>query len=346
MEHNKNDVVSEALLTSGLLNSVPKSASGPNWGLVPFEVGCARCGHDLRGLSEPLCPACGLQFDWADAVPLEQLTCLHCGYHLFGLSETRCPECGEAFTWQEVLDDYRRRQKPIFEYRWRKEPLRSFVRTWFRAARPGKFWKMLDIHDPPQPWPLLATVGVVLIVMAMSMALLDGINSWLLMSMGFRAGRVRPPFPTADLPMYILEAFKHPMFHRILVSTLTWYLTSFLSLLVFQQSMRLCKVRTVHVLRVWAYAVPLFVPVVTAAGYGIDLLATVLHAWRLVELNFGLAIALWLFAIWSLRCGYRSYLRMRHSAAVAITSQIIALLATLIVDLLHIQLSDRLMLLA
>jgi len=71
-----------------------------------------------------------------------------------------------------------------------------------------------------------------------------------------------------------------------------------------------------------------------------------LHAWRLVELNFGLAIALWLFAIWSLRCGYRSYLRMRHSAAVAITSQIIALLAALVVDLLHTQLLVGLRLLA
>ena len=62
-----------------------RSATAPNWENVPFDVGCARCGNDLRGLTESICPACGLELDWADAVPIEQLTCLHCGYHLYGL---------------------------------------------------------------------------------------------------------------------------------------------------------------------------------------------------------------------------------------------------------------------
>ena len=96
---------------------------------MPFEVGCARCGHDLRGLVEPTCPACGLEFDWDEAVPIEQLTCQHCGYHLFGLSETRCPECGRPFNWEQVLDDYRRRQKPLFEYQWHRRPISSLGRT-------------------------------------------------------------------------------------------------------------------------------------------------------------------------------------------------------------------------
>ena len=80
----------------------PGAASVPDWEDVPFEVGCARCGRDLRGLEEPVCPQCGLDFDWSDAVPIEQLTCLSCGYHLYGLRETRCPECGEWFHWGEV----------------------------------------------------------------------------------------------------------------------------------------------------------------------------------------------------------------------------------------------------
>ncbi len=56
--------------------------SHPDWDHVPFDVGCARCGHDLRGLTDPRCPACQLEFDWADAVPIEQLTSETCGYHL------------------------------------------------------------------------------------------------------------------------------------------------------------------------------------------------------------------------------------------------------------------------
>ena len=82
----------------------------PDWDLVPFEVGCARCGRDLRGLAESKCPACDLEFEWSDAVPIDQLTCRHCGYHLYGLRETRCPECGNRFTWERVLDEFRRRK--------------------------------------------------------------------------------------------------------------------------------------------------------------------------------------------------------------------------------------------
>ena len=74
-------------------NTAPE-ITGPNWDLVPFDVGCARCGHDLRSLTEPVCPQCKLEFDWAEAVPIESLVCDQCGYHLYGLSKTRCPECG------------------------------------------------------------------------------------------------------------------------------------------------------------------------------------------------------------------------------------------------------------
>ena len=100
------------------------NSTGPDWDLVRFDVPCARCGHDLRGLTDPVCPACKLEFDWSVAVPVEHLTCEKCDYHLFGLTETRCPECGTRFTWNEALDAYRRRQKPLFEYRWRKKPVR------------------------------------------------------------------------------------------------------------------------------------------------------------------------------------------------------------------------------
>ena len=49
------------------------TVQAPNWDLVPFDVACARCGHDLRGLTDPVCPACKLEFDWSVAVPIEHL---------------------------------------------------------------------------------------------------------------------------------------------------------------------------------------------------------------------------------------------------------------------------------
>ena len=82
-----------------MTSSWPKApaAPAPEWDLVPFDVACARCGHDLRGLSVPKCSGCGLEFDWSEVVPIEHLRCLHCGYHLCGLKENRCPECGQKF---------------------------------------------------------------------------------------------------------------------------------------------------------------------------------------------------------------------------------------------------------
>ena len=124
-----------------LVSEVVESLSNPpawvpNWDGVPFDVACSRCGHDLRGLSDARCPTCDLTFDWSEAVPIRELTCRKCGYHLYGLRETRCPECGEGFTWKQALADYHRRKIPIFEYRWRQQPIRSFLRTWWWALRP------------------------------------------------------------------------------------------------------------------------------------------------------------------------------------------------------------------
>ena len=114
-------------------------ATAPDWEKIPFHVGCARCGHDLRGLSEPKCPACALEFDLAEAVPIEELTCARCDYHLYGLTNSRCPECGGAFDWEDALADYHRTRLPYFEYRWRDRPVRSFVGTWWRTLRPKRF---------------------------------------------------------------------------------------------------------------------------------------------------------------------------------------------------------------
>ncbi len=135
--------------------TVLAGSAAPNWELVHFDVACARCGQDLRGLSEPKCPACALEFQWADAVPLEELTCGKCGYHLYGLHETRCPECGVAFTWKDALQAYHRRRKPLFEYRWRTEPIRSLIRTWWLALRPRRLWRYVDLEDPPNVAALL-----------------------------------------------------------------------------------------------------------------------------------------------------------------------------------------------
>jgi ribosomal protein L37E len=310
--------------------------SGPDWSLVPFQVGCARCGHDLRGLSEPKCPACGFEFDWAQAVPIEQLTCGKCGYHLYGLQETRCPECGEAFTWEQALDDYHRRCKPLFEYHWRTRPLRSFFGTWFRALRPGRFWRFVELHDPVRPGPILAMVAAFLAVFVVLPILSTGVEDWL------RRWFWTTRFPQrawmapglADLPWYVLGELRNPRAYYLLWSLALWSVCLLASLMIFRQSMRLCRVRSVHVLRVWALSVPLWVPVIAFAAATYFCTAPVRDAY-IDERELVVGGALILLGIWAytLCRAYRLYLHMPHSEAVVAAALLVAFLAFLFLEL-------------
>ena len=308
--------------------------TGPDWDLVPFEVGCARCGHDLRGLTEPVCPACKLEFDWAEAVPIEKLVCDRCGYHLYGLSKTRCPECGTAFTWKEALATYHRNKNPLFEYQWRNRPIRSLLTTWLKTLRPRKFWQSVPIHDPPRVWPLVFGVVAGCVLLTVMIVLLASLESWLWQSRQWikttpGAARnytwiLRPDL--ALLPMAFSTTLFDPITYSFLKPLLLWLLTSFLALLVFPQSMRACRVRISQVIRVWAYAVPAIVPLTIALAFGASYVATFVGDWP-PAMDAACATFVVLVAMWSLRCGYRLYLKMPHSAAIAVASQVIAILS-------------------
>ncbi len=315
-------------------------SAAPDWALVHFEVGCARCGFNLRGLTEPRCPACRLEFEWADAVPLEQLTCRACGYHLCGLNETRCPECGEAFTWEQALDDHHRKRKPLFEYRWRDEPIRSLVRTWWLAIRPWKLWRVVDLHDPPRVRPLLvfafSSVLALLAVVITIEAVPEVISEWQFNRL--RASRGLPALNLfATLPWRIDYMFRSvflPGYGRVIGS---WGLFSFLALLLFQQSMKKCRVRTAHIFRVWVYTVAAIVPWVA----GVIFISTALlgtSPFFQNETTAGTFVWTVGYATLALQLAYSRYIRMRHSLGVTIASQVIAVLATAIVCLL---LTDR-----
>ena len=218
--------------------------SAPDWDRVPFEVGCARCGNDLRGRIEPKCPACELEFDWSDAVPIEQLTCLHCDYHLYGLTETRCPECGQPFEWDQVLDEFRRRQKPFFEYEWRRNPVRSLLRTWWWALWPPRLWRRFDIHDPPRVGPLLAIPALCLTAfLVLFLLLLAAFTLWYVHRGNWR-------YTLQDVCDSVLASLRYdvPVLSFLVAA---WLVSLLTALMLFRQSMRRCRVRTVHVLRVW-----------------------------------------------------------------------------------------------
>jgi hypothetical protein len=326
--------ISEAVMTEtpNQTTSTATAVAGygaPNWDNVPFDVGCARCGEDLRGLTEPRCPACTLEFDWADAVPIEELICESCGYHLYGLRETRCPECGQPFDWEDALAAHYRRKKPLFEYRWLQHPVRSFVRSWRLAMYPSRLWRTVDLHDPPQTRPLLLTVLATVVALFILTPMLTGLEEWAAQrSMRWRAA----PVTHADMPVYLIQAgFTNPASYRFPAYILTWAIVSGAALLVLRQSMRRHRVRTIHVLRVWVYTAMSLLPLAPlfkyVGGYTEVYVKLRMGRMEFPEVEPYALIPLMLAAVWFVRQGYRHYLKIPHGLAVAITTQIIALLA-------------------
>ncbi|MBI1826340.1 MAG: hypothetical protein HY287_02725 [Planctomycetes bacterium] len=331
------------------ISEAPRNHDGnsPDWDNVPFHVGCARCGADLRGQTDPKCKSCGLRFDWADAVPIEQLTCKKCGYHLYGLRETRCPECGSQFTWEEALARFHRQRLPYFEYRWRDRPIRSFIRTWWMSLRPRKFWRTMQLHDPPQRVPLVCQllISLVLLLFTITLVHVFDLVAWPVWVAYMQGGQIPISYTVSNALRTILSL--PPLQFPILIAA--WWATSFGALLIFQQSMRRFSLRTVHVLRIVAYTMPATVIIATIVS---DLMVNIVVGSRYVsysngswiftgstrygantadEVYFFAGVLVILHVVWSLRCAYKYHLKMPHSFGVAIAAQIIAILAAPIV---------------
>lgn len=107
--------------------SLFREDGAPDWDALSFDVCCSRCGYNLRMLTRPLCPECGLTFEWADVV-------------------NRSAAAG----------DY------SFEHNWHSRPIVTWLVTLWRSFHPRKFWEAASIHDQvvPQALWLMMLVAV------------------------------------------------------------------------------------------------------------------------------------------------------------------------------------------
>ena len=236
-----------------------------------------------------------------------------------------------------MLDDHHRRQKPLFEYRWREEPIRSLVRTWWLTLRPGKLWRLIDIHDRPRVGPLL----VILIVAIIAIAVVGIVASFIEVAIAYwrfareMAARGRSvPSLGGMLPSVAQLASNNRLLFEFVRIVGVWGFFTFASLLVFQQSLRRCRVRTVHVFRVCVYAVIGVAPLAAAVFFTTG---AVLRGFEIYWLGAQIAtVALALvvgFGAWSVGLGYRRYIRMPHSVSVVIAAQVMAILASAIASM-------------
>jgi len=107
--------------------------------------------------------------------------------------------------------------------------------------------------------------------------------------------------------------------------------------------MRIYKIRTAHVVRVWAYSSVAFLPLAVVGFLGAFSVAEAIAnmgSWRQRRMFYWLYDSHAIFGlfalihgIWSIGQGYRKYLRMPHSFGIAIVSQIMAGLGVLIITL-------------
>lgn len=121
---------------------MPPAVAAPDWQSVTDDVACTRCGYNLRGLTQPRCPECGLEFEWAD-----------------------------------LLDPARRRHPYLFEHQARYGRFESFVRTAVGALNPWRFWRTITLQQPCNSRRLW---WFWLIVLALYAAVCGGITSLVL----------------------------------------------------------------------------------------------------------------------------------------------------------------------
>jgi hypothetical protein len=336
--------------------ALPTPPAGPNWEEVPFDVGCPRCGQDLRGTSEPRCAACSLDFEWDKLIPLDDLSCAECGYQLRGLREPRCPECGERFTWDSALELVHQRRLPLFEYHYRKRPVRIYLKNLRLSLNPWRMWRLIDIHDRPNVRGLVLLLAITLVMLFAGVPLfLLGMKAMLSVSMaalvgnafptigGFRPfQRGYPSFDSVAPGIYRIDL----VYEVIAAAGLAWACL-LLGLSLLRQSMRRCRVRFVQVFRVWvlgAISLPLGFVTVLMAAMVADLIIF-FHALEVAKSMGRLALLLVnplypvvallpiaaagffvLLPIFTLALGYRRYLRMPHAWGVALSAVAIGVL--------------------
>lgn len=307
--------------------------AAPDWNLIHFDVRCARCGEDLRGQEDPQCAACGLDFKWSDAAPAQHLTCPSCDYRVYGLSATRCPECGGEFDWDEALQRHRTKNQPWFEYRWFDRPVGSFVTTCWRSLRPSRFWRDMDLHDPPQRGPLHALALVVICICCATVLVGDtlAVYGWSINinRQRFLGGFGRPGAPPSLLVFFQQFGLSRASLTSVLDAALVLLLWSYcgrLAMSVFQQSMARAKVRNAQLARVWAYSWSSPMLATVAVTYGIAAADVIRGSTFLAYTSGWGALAGILLVTWSVSRAYRHYLRIPHSLAVALSIQAMALL--------------------
>ncbi len=271
------------------------TSGAPDWNTLGVALHCPRCGYDLRMLPQPRCPECGLQFEWAELITAVR-------------TQNECP---------------------LFEYQWRRRPVRSFLRTVGRALLPWRLWSRMSLAWEPQVRPLFVLAAFMVLLFAVCSLGVeyarDACAAW---QFTLLTGRAYPgPVWRPDLVAHVGEVTGH----------LLWALFVWGLLQIYQQTIAKYQLRQRQLLRV-----------IVLAWVGLLAWQTVS---RLTTTAFALYLALlhasrgtWYPLTWtreqvwttllpyvvftlSLCLGLSTYLRIRRGWAMSLATMIIIVLA-------------------
>lgn len=277
--------------------------AGPNWERIGRTICCSRCGYELRMLSEP-----------------------------------RCPECGFLFDWRQLLTAvYTEQAGTYYEQNWTRHPFRAVFRTFFRSLRPAKFWSSVSIHERIQPKPLYALTLAACIGFFVT---LHGL-AWIIAAVARAATMLMVP-RTGLTPSYRAAI---AMRVQMVTSDIAaprgldnyWMIVPGLILMlilgthfmlgIFRQTLRRCRVRPEHLLRVLAYS-----SLAGLAGYAaiaVTVIAVLFGLGARADLAALCGLVGVFYWIWHIRTGLRVYLGLPRSFLLAATSVGVAHLAAL-----------------
>jgi hypothetical protein len=201
-------------------DSAPLDEDGnPAWERIDFTITCSRCGYNLRMLERPLCPECGLEFSWTDAL--------------------RRAELESNF---------------LFEHRWQDRLLQSWLKTLWRSLWPWSFWRNVSIHERAAPGPLSFWLLQSVLLFPVAIFLCANVGFYLCRSIVFS----RPSgswSANQDLYRYMtyLDASRQNALRSCLL-LIPFFLSAVAVLCGLRQTLARCKVRGVHMFRVVAYS--------------------------------------------------------------------------------------------
>lgn len=194
-----------------------------------------------------------------DAISAE-LSCPRCAYNLRMLERPRCPECGLDFAWRLLIVEQASRSKFLFEHHCLRRPLRSWLHTLMLGLWPPALWSRVSIYERISVVPLIVlslTAPLLLAASLYGMALSTG---WVLTRDAVRTHRgyswISPstPLQSAGNQLLVWAFFPRPILLELPAVFALTSLALLLLLVSLRQTLGRCKVRTLQVLRIWAYA--------------------------------------------------------------------------------------------